>query len=121
MNVKITVDYLGTAYHGWQIQSGHDTVNEVDVMLMHGTVPVFISCKNGYVDAEELYKLETVAERFGGKYAKRVLVATSIDALGDAGEYLRQRAKDMNIRIIEGVQDMDDGELLKRVRTLWSN
>ena len=26
MNVKITVDYLGTAYHGWQIQSGHDTV-----------------------------------------------------------------------------------------------
>ena len=113
----VVIDWDGET----ESQSGHDTVNEVDVMLMHGTVPVFISCKNGYVDAEELYKLETVAERFGGKYAKRVLVATSIDALGDAGECLRQRAKDMNIRIIEGVQDMDDGELLKRVRTLWSN
>lgn len=98
-----------------------DTENEVDVMMMHGTVPVFVSCKNGYVDAEELYKLETVAERFGGKYAKKVLVATSIDALGNAGEYLRQRAKDMNVRLIEGVQDMDDAELTKRIKTLWSN
>ena len=28
MNVKITVDYIGTNYHGWQIQNGHDTIQE---------------------------------------------------------------------------------------------
>lgn len=99
----------------------YDTENEVDVIMMHGTVPVFVSCKNGYFTADELYKLETVAERFGGKYAKRVLIATAVDSLGETGEYLRQRAKDMNIRLLEGVQDMDDNELTKRVKNLWSN
>lgn len=71
-------------------------------------VPVFISCKNGIVTADELYKLSTVAERFGGQYSKKVLVVTALESLGEAGNYLRQRTKDMNIRLIEDIRDLDD-------------
>lgn len=49
---------------------GYDTENEIDVIIMHSIVSVFALCKNGYVDKDELYKLNAVATRFGGKYAK---------------------------------------------------
>ena len=45
-----------------------DVRNEIDVMLLEGYTPIFISCKNGKVDQIPLYELDTVADRFGGKY-----------------------------------------------------
>ena len=88
------------------------------VLLMHGLTPVFISCKNGDVEEEELYKLNTVAERFGGEYAKRVLVATSIPQTA-AGQYLRQRIRDMKITLIEDVQHMSNEEIADKLDNLW--
>lgn len=88
-----------------------DVENEIDVILMDGMVPVFVSCKNGTVDADELYKLAVVAERFGGKYAKKVLVTTRLDELGYKAEYIRLRAKDMGIRIVENFDEMSKKEL----------
>lgn len=101
-------------------QNEYDTENEIDVMMMHGFVPVFVSCKNGYIDIDELYKLNAVADKFGGKYAKKVLIATALGN-NDFSEYLRQRAKDMSIRLVEGIQDMDDTELNRMVRSFWIN
>lgn len=54
--------------------SGTDVANEIDVVLMRGLRPIFISCKNGSFLPEELYKLSAVAEHFGGRYVKKVLV-----------------------------------------------
>ena len=110
-------------------RDGYDTENEIDVLMMHGMVPVFVSCKNGYVDKDELYKLHAVATRFGGKYAKKVLVATSLGD-SDFSNYLRQRAEDMGIRLIEGYShdgndkaftDLNDDEINRIVRSLWLN
>ena len=110
-------------------QYSFDTENEIDVMIMHGMVPVFVSCKNGYIDKDELYKLNAVATRFGGKYAKKVLVAASLDN-SDFSNYLRQRADDMGIRLVEGYShngnckdftDMNDVEINRIIRSLWSN
>ena len=96
---------------------------------MHGMIPVFVSCKSGSIKnigKDELYKLDTVATRFGGKYAKKVLIATSLNNSPDAN-YLRQRAKDMQIRLVEGTPDketafvdMTDEQLQKLVRTFWN-
>ena len=97
----------------------YDTKNEIDVLLMRRLVPVFISCKNGTVETEELYKLNSVAFRFGRQYAKKALVATALDTMGEFGKYFRQRAADMNIRIIEGVQEMSFEEIKDVVRVLW--
>ena len=115
----VVIDWDGE-FHDEETEDVYDTENEIDVLLMHGMVPVFISCKNGVVTADELYKLNTVAERFGGEHAKKILVATALDSLGEAGEYLRQRAIDMHIRVVENIQQMDDGELMKKFRSFWS-
>ena len=97
-----------------------DTQNEIDVMMMHGLIPIFVSCKNGAVDMNELYKLNTVAERFGGSYSKKILVATALDDSLQS-EHLRVCAKDMNIRLVENLQSMTESELKKAFRSLWKN
>lgn len=98
---------------------GAETSNEIDVLIMKGAIPVFISCKNGSVETEELYKLNTVARRFGGTYAKRVLVASELEKMGSKANYLRERAKDMGIRIVENVDQMTQQELRKQIAALW--
>lgn len=59
-------------------QPGVDVLNEIDVITLEGNIPTFISCKSGKMGANQalhaLYELETVAQRFGGKYARKVLV-----------------------------------------------
>ncbi len=69
-----------------------DVENEIDVMLLEGVVPVFISCKNGRVNQMALYELDAVANRFGGKYVRKELAATQEITPG----YLK-RAEEMNI------------------------
>ncbi len=88
-----------------------DTENEIDLILMRGLVPVFISCKNGAVGEEELYKLNTVANRFGGIY-----IATTLDKSEKRMQYFQQRAEDMGIHIIKEVHEMTDDVFAKALR-----
>jgi len=99
--MQVCIDWDGNVN-----QSGdgkRDTENEIDVVFMKNLVPVFVSCKNGSVGDDELYKLNTVALRFGGSYVKKVLVATHLGKQGEAAKYFRQRAQDMNICLIDNV------------------
>lgn len=81
-----------------QWSSEADTKNEIDVLAMRGVVPLFISCKNGQVDEEELYKLHTVASALGGEFAKKMLIMTDYDQEQTAsGRAFIQRAQDMGI------------------------
>lgn len=84
----------------WYVKKNkQDTENEIDVMMMRGMIPIFISCKNGRVDMDELYKLETVANRFGGKYAKKMLIAANL-GYGEFTWDLLARAKEMDIKVL---------------------
>lgn len=111
------IDWDGVQ-HNERMERIYDTENEIDVLLMRGMLPVFISCKNGNVTPEELYKLHSVAQRFGGKYARMVLVVTRLDQ-DDSGNQLRQRAADMDIRIIEDVQHLNDAQLSEQLSKCW--
>lgn len=113
----VVIDWDGDI-HECGVEDNFDTRNEIDVLMMHHFVPIFVSCKNGYVDMEELYKLNTVATRFGGKYAKKVLIATSLNSTGKAGRYLKERAADMKIKILENVQEWSDAEFMSKIRSL---
>ncbi|MBO5270240.1 MAG: DUF1887 family protein [Clostridia bacterium] len=93
----VVIDWDGTIMGE---ESVGDTRNEIDIMAMRGLIPVFISCKNGYIEMEELYKLKAVSERFGGDYAVSVLVATSLEDGDPHSEYIIQRASDMKIRLV---------------------
>lgn len=96
-----------------------DVYNEVDVLLMHGATPVFISCKSGMMEVDELYKLSTVANRFGDKYARMALVTTSLSDLGDKGKYIRARAREMGITVVDDVDSLSERELERSLATLW--
>ncbi len=95
-----------------------DTENEIDVILMRGVLPVFISCKNGQVDDDELYKLDAVSRRFGADHVRRVLIATYLGKKAQSMDYFRQRAKDMNITLIEGVHELEYEDFERMVRNL---
>lgn len=102
-----------------QLPANLDVRNEVDVMLMHGMIPVFVSCKNGAVGADELFKLNTVAERFGGARAKKVLALAALDENDPRTPPLRQRAVELNIRILDPSVLCSEDKLQKAVAGLW--
>lgn len=77
-------------------------LNEVDVVIRKGIVPVFVSCKNGGCDSDELYKLAVVAKRFGGGAAKKVLFTTYF--VPDSS--FLQRAKELGITVIHSAHTM---------------
>ena len=118
-DIQVSIDWDGK-YHD-ACETEKDTTNEIDVVLMKGLVPIFISCKNGIVNDDELYKLNTVTQRFGGKYAKKVLIATHLGKNSEeAAEYFRQRAKDMGIILVDNVHEMDDKSFISSLKSLPS-
>lgn len=112
----VRIDWDGE-FHG-RYDTVKDTDNEIDVVLMKGLLPVFVSCKNGGVEDDELYKLDAVTDRFGGVYAKKVLVATYLNKGQDSLRYFRQRASDMGIKFVEGVHLLDDNGFRDMVKRL---
>ncbi len=95
-----------------------DVSNEIDVMMMKGTTPVFVSCKNGSCSIDELYKLSQVAEQFGGKYARKALVTANFEKNGVTADYIRARAKDMGIKLVENINMMQKSEIEEELRNL---
>lgn len=114
IDIGIFVDWDGVIHDGTTAE--RDTRNEIDVILMRDLIPVFISCKNGEVRKEALYELSTVAGRFGGEYAKKILLTTYISMDEESRKYILQRATDMNINIIEGVDKMSKEEFASVLR-----
>lgn len=92
--VGVHIDWDGVIHGG----IGNDVLNEIDVLSLNGYVPTFVSCKTGKMDNTKplfaLYELETVARRFGGKYARKILVS----AQPISGIY-HERAEEMGIEI----------------------
>ena len=107
--MSVSIDWDGVVHA--PVKRVPETRNEIDVVLMHGTTPLFISCKNGNIDEDELYKLHTVAERFGGPYAKKMLIATDLDRKSPAASRaLIQRAWDMDIFMVTDAAELSKEE-----------
>ena len=79
---------------------GIDVQNEIDVLKLDGNIPTFISCKSGNLNATQtlraLYELQTIADRFGGKYAKKILAVQQ-----DIGKAYMFRAQEMEIEVLK--------------------
>lgn len=111
----VYIDWDGTL----QPEFTADVENEIDVILMKGMIPVFVSCKNGIVSMDELYKLSVVAERFGGKFVRKVLVASELEKSGPKEAYIRARAESMGIKIVSEVDTIAEDALRKKIKNLW--
>ena len=72
-----------------------DVMNEIDIMALDGFTPIIVSCKCGnQADRDALYELDTVAKKFGGKYAKKVFVSAKNMTPVD-----KRRASEMGIDV----------------------
>jgi hypothetical protein len=101
------------------MNASYDTLNEIDVVLMQASVPIFISCKSGKASSNSLHELETVTHRFGGRYARKALVmALPCDATSSGSSFFKQQAKEMHIWVIDNVYSMSDDLLLKKLVSL---
>ena len=86
--------------------------NELDVMCTRGITPVFISCKTCMVKTEALNELSVLRDRFGGKIARAAIVTAE-----PAGAASRNRAADLNIRVID-LNDLNRSALHQRLHNL---
>lgn len=110
--MSVSIDWDGEIHKSREVA---DTRNEVDVVLMHGSTPLFISCKNGGVEEVELYKLNEVAERFGGPYAKKMLIVTDLNR-GKGNKAFEQRAWDMDIFLVTDAASLSSREWRERFK-----
>ena len=86
--------------------------NELDVMCTQGITPVFISCKTCMIRTEALNELAVLRDRFGGEIARAAIVTAE-----PAGASARNRAAELNIRIID-LNDLEEGEIGESIRSL---
>ncbi len=94
-----------------------DTKNEIDIMATHGMTPVFISCKNGEVNKDDIYELAAVAKRLGGEYSKKILAATFVSKDEDKKKYIKQRAIDLNVEILDNVDGFEREKFKRELRS----
>lgn len=76
--------------------------NEIDVVIMKNSQPIFISCKMRPIEKETVYEIYAMAKRLGGNYG-RALIATTEDVRSGKDErnsiYLRMEK--MKVGLIE--------------------
>ncbi len=89
--------------------------NEIDVLLVRGTTPVFISCKSGSVSASSLYEISVLARELGGSNAKKVLATTM--PLKKQAPHVANRARQMGVELLE-VYDLDLADLGARLEEI---
>ena len=93
VRISVVIDWDG------DLDARINTINEIDVLVMSGFVPIFISCKSGSPNVTALNEIKTLASKFGGEYAKPVLVTMSDVRSRD--KYLARRAEDMGVELID--------------------
>ena len=76
--------------------------NEIDVVAMRRSVPIFISCKMRKPVSGDLYEIGFVASRLGGSRAKAILATTyPVKELGISPKRMYQRMKKFKVGLLE--------------------
>lgn len=79
--------------------------NEIDVLVNIDNVLLFVECKSGMFDQNNIYKLKSVRETYGSYKSKGVIIAFSRDNIKDGFE---EKAKESNIHIIVPNRDLSN-------------
>ena len=91
------------------------TINEIDDILIKGITPLFISCKIGVPSVLALNEIDTLTRRFGGAFAKPVLVTAS--RIREIPLSTLERAKNMDLRILS-VSDLSQQQFAQTLMRL---
>ncbi len=74
--------------------------NEVDVFLVKGVTPVFISCKMSLPSALSMSEIRLLATKFGGRHSRAVMLTAA--RFGEEHRALKARAADLELCLIDG-------------------
>ena len=91
--------------------------NEIDVILMDDSMPVFISCKLRDADTAALNELLIAKKRVGGWFSKGVMVTFSKEKSHDSGTY--KRAQELGLMLLDASDIMAEDfsqRLVKAIR-----
>ena len=106
---------LGTMID-WDIYDGTRMGgNEIDVVLMEDSLPVFISCELRDADTAALNELLIAKKRLGGWFSKGLIVTFSKEKQEKTGTYLR--CKDLGLEMLDerDILAEDFGDRLVRI------
>ena len=108
-------DVILSAVVNWKAdEKRRDAVtNEIDVMAVRGTQPVFISCKTCEIKTEALNELAILRDRFGGKGSRAIIVTSAAGTKSRA--VMRRRAAELDIEVIEW-EDLALNKLMERLK-----
>ncbi|MBR4015158.1 MAG: DUF1887 family protein [Anaerotignum sp.] len=93
-DVKLGTMIDWDAYDGLKVGG-----NEIDVILMDDSLPVFISCKLRDADTAALNELLIAKKRLGGWFSKGVIVTFSNEKKENTGTYAR--AKELGLELLD--------------------
>lgn len=89
----VVIDWDGAA-------TNTDTAkNEVDVLLIKGVTPVFISCKMGLPSPLALSEIKLLSVKFGGRFSRSVLLCAG--RLSEENRALQSRAEELGIHLLD--------------------
>ena len=75
------------------------TRNEIDILVVQGITPVFISCKMGVPSPLALTEIKILSEKFGGGRTRTVMLTAA--NVHEEKRPLSQRAKDLQITLLD--------------------
>ena len=109
---KFTDVKLG-AMIDWDACDGKVSVgNEIDVMLMEDSIPVFISCKLRGISTPDINELYIQRKRLGGWFSKGIIVTSGDDKIKVSGTF--KKAEEFGIIVMDrkDIKSRDFGERL---------
>ncbi len=93
-------------------ERGDKVTNEIDVMAVKDTIPVFISCKTCMVDTAAINELAILRDRYGGNAAKAFIISTE-----NCRAITLRRAHALNIDVIT-LNDLRSVSLTEQIKAL---
>ena len=84
--------------------------NEIDLVLMRGHVPCFVSCKNTGITKEDLYEIMVMARHFGGIHAVPMVFSTA-----QVNGAVRVRAAEMGVVLMDDIGKLSAAETVQRL------
>ena len=87
--------------------------NEIDLVLMRGHVPCFVSCKNTGVTKEYLYEILEMTRHFGGIHAVPMVFSTV-----PVNGAVRARAAEMGVVLMDGIGKFSAAETVQQLRKI---
>lgn len=90
--------------------------NEIDVILMDDSLPVFISCKLRDADTAALNELLIAKKRLGGWFSKGIIITFGKERKGNTGTY--KRAQELGLELLDATDIMAEDFGQRLVKTI---